>query len=172
MLMTTWTGRQVDPFALRPEDVDLRDIAHALSLQCRFAGHTSAFYSVAEHSVLVSMACPHEHALWGLLHDAAEAYLSDLPSPVKRRLPAFAEAESAVLAVIAERAGLPLPVPDAVWEADRRMLVAEQQTLMRPAADRDAVRSGILGLAPAAAQGRFLARLAELAVNTALGRQS
>lgn len=79
----THTGKKFRPFSPRIEDIDIEDIAHALSNLCRFNGHTSKFYSVAEHSILVSELCPDELKLKGLLHDAAEAYLGDVPSPLK-----------------------------------------------------------------------------------------
>ena len=80
----TFTGRAFYVLDPRPEDVDIEDIAHALSMQCRFAGHCREFYSVAQHSVTASWLVPPEDALWGLLHDAAEAYVVDLPRPIKR----------------------------------------------------------------------------------------
>ena len=80
----TYSGRQFWPCDPKPEEIYLVDIAHALSNQCRFAGHCQRFYSVAQHSVIVSEQVPFEHAVWGLLHDAAEAYLVDLPRPIKR----------------------------------------------------------------------------------------
>src|SRR5690606_5290032 len=76
--MQTFTGRAVYPLDLRPDDIDIQDIAHALSMQCRYAGHTRQFYSVAEHSVHVARWCRQygpAAALEGLLHDATEAYL-------------------------------------------------------------------------------------------------
>lgn len=83
-----FTGRCVDPFNLRPEDIDIRDIAHALAHTCRFGGHCRVFYSVAEHSIRVAkwLADSGQDTttiLCGLLHDAAEAYLVDLPTPLK-----------------------------------------------------------------------------------------
>jgi hypothetical protein len=82
--MQTFTGRAFYPLDPRPEDIDPVDIAHALSLICRYGGHSSRFYSVAEHCVLMSHAVAPEHALWALLHDATEAYLGDMIRPLKR----------------------------------------------------------------------------------------
>jgi hypothetical protein len=81
--MQTYTGRQFWPIDPRADEIDIVDIAHALSQQCRFAGHCKSFYSVATHSWHTSNVCNSENALWGLLHDAAEAYLVDLPTPIK-----------------------------------------------------------------------------------------
>ena len=82
--ITTYTGRLFHPFDPRPEDTDIEDIAHALSLKCRWGGMTRVFYSVAQHCVHVSYHCEAHHALAGLLHDAQEAYApgGDIPSPV------------------------------------------------------------------------------------------
>ena len=85
----TFSGLRFWPLAPNLEKILVEDIAHALAHQCRFGGHASRFYSVAEHSVHVSQLCLPEHALWGLLHDASEAYLVDLPRPLKL-LPEFA----------------------------------------------------------------------------------
>lgn len=82
--IVTYTGRVVEPLNPDPAEIDILDIAHALSNQCRFTGHTLGFYSVAQHSVLVSQHCAPEDALWGLLHDASEAYLADIARPVKK----------------------------------------------------------------------------------------
>lgn len=84
----TYTGKQFDPLAPVAGTVDIRDIAHALSMYCRFGGHCSSFWSVASHSIAVSMALQAMGAepvliLAGLLHDASEAYLPDLASPIK-----------------------------------------------------------------------------------------
>jgi uncharacterized protein len=79
----TYCGIAFWPHDPRPEDVDIRDIAHALSLMCRFGGHSRCFYSVAEHSIRVAALCSQKNKLAALLHDAAEAYLVDLPRPIK-----------------------------------------------------------------------------------------
>lgn len=128
----TYTGKQFFPLEARSADIDIADIAHALSLQCRFNGHCRCFYSVAEHSVRVSRAVPASHARWGLLHDAGEAYLSDLPRPIKLELPAFSAFEGRLLEVVAERFGLPWPMPPEVLDADNRLLVTEARDLMGP----------------------------------------
>lgn len=79
----TFTGQVFDPFKTEPETIKILDIGHALANTCRFGGHIKTFYSVAQHSVVVSNLVPKPLALWGLLHDAAEAYLGDIPRPIK-----------------------------------------------------------------------------------------
>jgi hypothetical protein len=91
--MQTFTGRQFFPMDPRPEEVDPTDIAHALSLLCRYNGHVDRFYSVAEHCVHLSYVVPPEHALWALLHDATEAYVGDMISPLKIHMPGYRAAE-------------------------------------------------------------------------------
>ncbi len=110
------------------------DIAHALSLQARWTGHTKRFLSVAQHSVGVSRHCDPKDALWGLLHDASEAYLSDLARPVKRdpRMAFYQEAESQLMQAVAERFDLVLPIPESVHIADNRMLMTERRDLLVP----------------------------------------
>jgi hypothetical protein len=134
----TVSGRRVNPFALAPSDIDIDDIAQALANQCRFGGHCRRFYSVAQHSCLVgdlvSAAGGDVTAgLWALLHDAPEAYLSDLPHPLKHfsefgRL--YREAEDRLEQAIAEHFGLPRDPPAAVRDADRALLAAERRALM------------------------------------------
>lgn len=102
----TYTGRRFDLLNPAASDVDIRDIAHALSNCCRFAGHTKQFYSVAQHSVIVSRVCEPRDALYGLLHDAAEAYTGDLTRPLKKTLPEFYEIERRIEAAIFVRFGL------------------------------------------------------------------
>lgn len=97
----TYTGLFVDPFDMNEEDIDIEDIAHALSHIPRFAGHTKKFYSVAQHCVWVAEHCPQPYMLGGLLHDAAEAYLMDIPTPVKERIPGYKEAEHRILVKVA-----------------------------------------------------------------------
>lgn len=136
----TYTGGKFHVFAPKPDEVSILDIAHALSQQCRFTGHTRKFYSVAQHSVLVarqSKCWGDQYELKGLLHDAAEAYLVDLPTPIKRNV-TFAS----------EWRGLDARITDAVHGAfgiqyhgashyikglDHRMLLTEQRDLMNGA---------------------------------------
>ena len=133
--MQTASGRQFWPLDPRPEEIVIEDIAHALALQCRFAGHCREPYSVAQHSVLVSRACDPRDALWGLLHDASEAYLQDMIRPLKRS-PGFAdrylEAEVRLQAVICDRFGLPCEEPASVHRADVAVLLAEARDLLAP----------------------------------------
>lgn len=128
--MQTFSGRQFWPLDPRPDEVDILDIAHALANQCRYAGHCRRFYSVAEHCALLSRAVAPEHRLWALLHDAAEAYLVDLPRPVKRHVVGYHMAEAAVMAAICLRFGLKPEMPDAVHDADYRILRDEMEQNM------------------------------------------
>jgi len=128
----TYTGRKFFPLAPRAADIDIRDIAHALSLNCRFNGHCRKFYSVAEHSVRVSRALPREHALWGLLHDAGEAYLTDVPRPVKGQMRQFVDIEDRLLEVIVRHFGLSFPMPEPVRHFDEALLATEGRDLMAP----------------------------------------
>lgn len=128
----TVSGRRFYPFSPRVEDIIPDDIAHALSLLCRFNGHTRTFYSVAQHSVIVSHAVPQEDAPWGLLHDAAEAYIGDLAHPVKHhgRLAGFRETEADLMRAIVVRFGLVRNRPISVKVADARIIVNERRDLM------------------------------------------
>jgi hypothetical protein len=128
----TYTGRAFWPLAPKPEDFDIRDIAHSLSLQCRFNGHCREFYSVAEHSLNVSRILSPEHALWGLLHDAGEAYLVDMPRPLKQQMPQFKAAEDRILQQLALHFGLCWPIPEEVHRADLLLLATEKRDLMTP----------------------------------------
>lgn len=98
--MTTYTGGMFWLLDPRPEEVFIEDIAHALSLICRYNGHIKGFYSVAQHSILVSQNCNRDYALHGLLHDAAEAYVGDLISPIKRLLPNYKVIEEKIITAI------------------------------------------------------------------------
>lgn len=127
------SGEPFWPLEPRAEEVSINDIAWALSMQCRFAGHVKRFYSVAEHSVHISTAVPEHLALWGLLHDAPEAYMCDVPRPVKRYLWEYTKIERGVMAAIAKRYGLEgVDVPREVKDIDSRMITNERDALLVP----------------------------------------
>jgi hypothetical protein len=128
----TASGRQFWPLDPRPEDVDPADIAHALSMLCRFGGHVLRFYSVAEHSVLLSRYVAPEYKLWALVHDASEAYLADVARPIKPHLPGYKLAEYRLMRAICDRFGLPPLMPSAVKEADDAILFDEAAQNMAP----------------------------------------
>ncbi|MBZ9659744.1 hypothetical protein LB523_11880 [Mesorhizobium sp. ESP-6-4] len=139
-MLQTFTGRHFWPLDARPEEVHIEDIAHSLSLQCRYAGHCKRFYSVAEHSVLIANWIwwhgSAADALAGLLHDATEAYLVDMPRPVKRSMHEYRLHEAALWKVLAARFGLPEEMPAIVHEADNR-IIADELVNMRPMAWHD-----------------------------------
>jgi 5'-deoxynucleotidase YfbR-like HD superfamily hydrolase len=99
-IIITRSGRQIDLWDPRPEDIHISDIAHSLSMQCRFVGHVSEFYSVAEHSVRVSFAVPDGLGLHALLHDASEAYLGDVSTPLKSIMPRYKALEEKMMHTI------------------------------------------------------------------------
>lgn len=143
----TLNGHFVDPLNMDPSDLRIEDIAHALSMQCRFNGYTQRHYSVAEHSVYVArivearIAKSANYTLhngiktWvrqALLHDATEAYLMDLPSPLKRHFPEFRAAEEHLWSVIALHFNVPVKLHPFVKEADGRICMTEKLALLGP----------------------------------------
>lgn len=130
----TFTGKRFYPADPRPDQIDIEDIARALSRICRFAGHCERFYSVAQHSVYVSGLVPPEHQLCALLHDATEAYLVDIPRPVKNLLTEYRVLEHRAWLAIAKRFDLPPIMPECVKDADNRMLLAEKDQLLKHSA--------------------------------------
>ena len=126
-------GKIIDLENMRPEDIDILDIANALGNTCRWSGQVSRFYSVAEHSVIVSRLVSPQNALWGLLHDAGEAYLSDLVAPIKAKMPGYVALETNVMRAICLWAGLPEEMPAEVNDIDLRLRVNEACELgLRP----------------------------------------
>jgi len=175
----TFTGRMFCPLAPDPADVDIEDIAHALSLICRFTGHTYCFYSVADHSLRVSMlaeqtvlktsrniAFAREIALWGLLHDASEAYLCDVPTPLKRTADLgriYKMYERHLTEVIAEKFDLLPHEPAVVKEADRVLLSTEMRDLMNNSSfGTERLPETIFPLEPRFAEVEFLRRFEAL----------
>jgi len=174
----TFTGRWFTPLDPRVEDVEIIDIAHALANECRFTGHTKRFYSVAQHSVLVSSIaaraaqakeCGKSYiqtvALWGLLHDAAEAYLRDFSRPLKHGWAgvgaAYRAVENRIMDAVCDKFELPHAMPAEVREADERLGTTEWRDLMKPPAVEsgyyaEPLPAAIVPWRPAEAKGRFL----------------
>ena len=133
----TFSGGQFWPIDPRPEEIRIVDIAHALSNVCRFTGHVSEFYSVAQHSVHVMQLLDSDAPLWlkrwALLHDASEAYIADLSRPVKRSGAIgeeYLKVEAVIMAAVCQRFDLPVEMPSAVHRADNIMLATEKRDLM------------------------------------------
>lgn len=123
----TFTGKHFNYLAIQLDAIEIEDIANALSNICRFAGHLPEFYSVGQHSVLTSHLVSQEFALQALLHDAAEAYLQDIPAPLKRLLPDYRAIEDRVDAAIRQKFGLPSEQHPTVKYADLVMLASERR---------------------------------------------
>lgn len=124
------SGKSYWPADPHESEVDITDIAHALGMICRFGGQALRFYSVAEHSVHVSMLVPHEHALQALLHDAPEAYIGDMIRPVKDIVGnAYRNLEDLNWHVVARRFGVSPVMHPTVKDADDMMLQAERKLL-------------------------------------------
>ena len=128
----TRSGKKVTFLDPKRDDIDITDIAYALANQCRFNGHCAPFYSVAEHSVAVSSLLPPELQLAGLLHDAAEAYLGDIPSPIKQFLGEYCDIEDKLLAVIMDKYNVTYLEEEAniVKQADLQQLRTEAHYLI------------------------------------------
>jgi len=123
--MATYSGTKFWPCDPRPEEVHLTDIAHALSNLCRFGGHLSRFYSVAEHCVHICRAAPVTLKRVALLHDASETYLVDMPRPIKVMLPEYRFIESNLEECIAKRVKPQYPWPAKIKELDNAILLTE-----------------------------------------------
>lgn len=130
----TWillrSGHPFDLASPTPDMIRPVDIAYALARICRFNGHTRDHYSVAQHSLHVAELVPPEHRLVALLHDAAEAYIGDLSSPLKAMLPAYRAIEARIWSVICQRFGIPEEMPECVKQADLIMLATERRDVM------------------------------------------
>ncbi len=143
----THTGKRFHHLAPGPGEICIQDIAHALSRICRFTGHIApAHYSVAQHSVMVSYTCNPKDALWGLLHDAPEAYCSDLSSPLKYApgMEGYRLIEQKIMKAVCTYFGLDQQEPPGVKFADRRVFTSELSDLfVSPAAEQEAAHYAI-----------------------------
>lgn len=173
MRLQTFSGGTIAPHRPTAGDIAIEDIAHALSMLCRFGGHVRTFYSVAQHSVLASRCVPREDALWALLHDASEAYLVDVPTPVKTlaALNGYRAIEALLQKTIYQTFGLMGNEPDSVRQADQALVLLEADTLLTGGAGAafDEIRQTvppaevrIVPVEPAVAERAFLKRFHEL----------
>ncbi|WP_313051960.1 HD family hydrolase [Atlantibacter hermannii] len=166
----TLSGKHINYTDIQHDDIVIEDIATALSHICRFAGHLPEFYSVAQHSVLVSHLVPAEFALEALLHDATEAYCQDIPAPLKHLLPDYQRVEAYVGSVIRAKFGLPAHQHPTVKYADLVMLGTERRDLEIDDGTVWPVLDGIpptdlltvIPLRPGQAYGLFMYRFNEL----------
>lgn len=124
-VIRTFSGKWVNVFAPSGDSICIQDIAHALSHQCRFGGHTHTHYSVAQHSVHCCQMIKREHKLSALLHDASEAYMVDIPSPIKKNLENYKEIEDGLMKVIADVFGFQYPLHKDIHTVDNLMLQIE-----------------------------------------------
>lgn len=169
----TYSGVSFYPLDPREDEIHIEDIAHALSLLCRFGGHCREFYSVAEHSVLVlrivAKSTTDRRVLRAaLLHDASEAYLIDVPRPIKSHLTNYKRIEAALQACIDQRFdSAPGLGAELVHHADEVALATEKRDLMpqRSAAWAwlpDPMADVIAPLSPRAAEIAFLDAFTQL----------
>jgi hypothetical protein len=177
-IMSPWiqtaSGLKFPLLEIDPEAINIEDIAHALSMLCRFNAHCLKFYSVAEHSVHVSYEIEPRLALLGLMHDAAEAYLGDVPSPLKGELRDFKGIEDRLIVAIGKRFGFAVPGDGEndtreLKRADLQLLIDEKAVIMAPEPEpwppnAPSVKdpSRIECWSPEIARTRFMARFKEL----------
>lgn len=140
--MTTASGGRFWPLDPRAEDVSLADIACSLAKTPRYRGHTRAFYSVAEHSVLLArhvegVGARRDLVAWALMHDAAEAYCCDVPSPIKAVLPGFAAIEERIESAVAQAFGLRLAGEVPRWVRDADVAIRGDEFRQLGLADHD-----------------------------------
>lgn len=166
-LITTYTGKQIDIFNLQLEDICIQDIAHSLSLQCRAMGHLDRFYSVAEHCYWLSLVVPPELSLEALLHDASEAYITDIPTPIKDAIPQIRTVEKYIQGTISEAFNLSSNYNQLIKKWDREMFIKETQFCFTEFDSRDIRIKEIdslelIGMKPTQIEKLFLARYKEL----------
>lgn len=166
------SGVMFDYNAPHSSPVQIEDIAGALSKVCRFAGHIGQFYSVAQHAVNASRIVAPEYAFTALMHDTAEAFTNDLPTPLKFAIPVFKELEVRIESAMGKRFGFEYPLPDPVRIADLQMLSIEKIKLKKDYSDWDCLNGietshierlvDLSPMAPSRAERVFLERYEEL----------
>ncbi len=165
----TYTGVSFPILEPTPDLVNIEDIAHALSNLCRFTGHTSKFYSVAQHSIIVSYHVNPEFALSALLHDATEAYVGDIARPLKYcgLIDKYQDIEYRIWLAVAQKFKLSLDIDKSIKEADNRALVTEKRDLMEQTSKPWTITAEplpfkIVALPPETAKIQFIARFNHL----------
>ena len=174
----TFTGRMVTPMVPDPATLSIIDIAYALANKCRYSGHTAMFYSVAEHSVIMTQFAlnrgDREGARWALLHDAVEAYIPDVPRPLKPFLVGWAEIEETMERAVIAHFGFGETIfrltPETMAQVknlDTRILLREAEVLLPSRGlnwkiPGDPLPVSIHGWTPAQARAEFLSIFTEL----------
>jgi 5'-deoxynucleotidase YfbR-like HD superfamily hydrolase len=161
------SGKMIDLLNPKVEDILLTDIAHSLSNLCRFNGHID-YYSVGQHSILVSKIVSPKNSLYGLMHDAPECYLGDIPTPLKSYLNGrYNKLEKAWMKAVCNRFDLSEGEPDEVKEADKILLVTEKRDLMVDQSvdwgyKQSPLKETIIPLTPRQAKWAFIERFLEI----------
>lgn len=124
-----FTGRKFWPLDPRPEDIDILDIAHALANNCRWGGHSRRFFSIAQHSCMVHDFVARSFKKVGLLHDASEAYILDMPRPIKYQMPEYVAIEEKLMLCIADKFEFGYPELERIKGADDIALYLEKMHL-------------------------------------------
>jgi len=159
-----------DVFDPDPDLITISGIAHTLANLCRFGGHCTPFYSVAQHCYHVSYLAPGSERLAGLLHDASEAYLVDIPAPLKTSglFDEYLKIEETLQAVINQKFGVPIKLSDKIRQADLIMLATERRDFMSPIVEEIWInlpqpqKTGIYPWEPLQAERAFHNRFREL----------
>lgn len=175
--MDTISGGRVNIFRPTWKMISIYDIAHALSMICRFGGHIKKFYSVAQHSILVSQICPEEYALQGLLHDATEAYCGDMIRPIKVLMPNYREMEDGLHRAISKAFDMKYgkKIQKIIKKYDNIMLVTERRDLKHGNGPQwahiEPLKEKIRPWGPNKARREFIERYLELTGDTS-GRRT
>lgn len=143
--ITTYTGNHINPTNPNPALIRIEDIAHALSLLCRGNGHVKTFWSVGQHCICCAKEAMARGAtarvvLACLLHDASECYMSDVPTPFKKKLPEYEIQEDRLLRMIFEKflcSDLTKEERDLVKEIDHTMLLYDLKELLGEMTDEE-----------------------------------
>jgi hypothetical protein len=126
----TVSGKDIHLLNPSPDEIDIKDIAAGLSKMCRYNGQISEFYSVAQHSVYAAILAKPESRMHALLHDASEAYLGDVISPLKPLLTNYEEIEKRMMSAIAKKFNFTFDDHEHVHKIDQRLLTTEVQQLI------------------------------------------